>query len=79
MAAITDFVAQFSATYADELASRITDAANRLVDSPEIGRKNSALASEHIRELLVEKYRLAHYVDKQLITILAIRHQAQKR
>jgi len=79
LAAITDFVAQFSPGYADELATRITGAADRLLAFPELGRKNAAIDSPHVRELLVEKYRLVYYVDSQVITIMAVRHQAQRR
>lgn len=79
LAAISDFVAQFSATYGGELTARILEAADKLIQFPELGRKNAALGSEHVRELLVEKYRLVYYTDNQLITILSIRHQALNR
>jgi toxin ParE1/3/4 len=79
LATITDFVAQFPPAYADELATRIAGAADRLLAFPEMGRKNTAIDSPHVRELLVEKYRLVYYVDSQLITIMAVRHQAQRR
>ena len=79
LAAITDFVAQFSPRYADELATRILEAADKLLDFPAMGRKNVALDSPHVRELIIEKYRLVYYIDSQLITIVAVRHQAQRR
>lgn len=79
LADVADFVAQFSAAYADELTTRILEAADRLIEFPELGRKNAALGSEHVRELLIEKYRLVYYVDTQLVTILSIRHQARSR
>ena len=62
LAAITDFVAQFSLGYADELATRISETADKLLAFPEMGRRNAALATQHVRELLVEKYRLVYYV-----------------
>lgn len=79
LAAISDFVTQFSAAYGDELTARILEAADKLIQFPELGRKNAALGSEHVRELLVEKYRLVYYTDSQLVTILSIRHQARNR
>ncbi|RZK23351.1 MAG: type II toxin-antitoxin system RelE/ParE family toxin [Hymenobacter sp.] len=55
------------------------EAADKLIQFPELGRKNAALGNEHVRKLLVEKYRLVYYTDKQLVTILSIRHQARNR
>ena len=78
LAAISEFLEQFSPQYADELSTRLVAAADKLKSFPELGRKCSEFNSRHLRELLVEQYRIVYHIDQQSINIISVRHQAQK-
>lgn len=74
LAAIRDYIGQFSPLAAQRMAARLRTAAEALSDSPSRGRAATAT----LRELVVvPPYVIRYYVEADTVTIVRIRHAAR--
>ena len=74
LAAIRDYIGQFSPLAAQRMALRLRAAAESLADHPERGR----LATATLRELVVvPPYVIRYYVGDDVVNIIRIRHAAR--
>ena len=68
------YIARDSETYASGFVERITLAADRLGDFPNIGRIVPETNNENVRELLYQRYRVIYRVKGNTIEILSVIH-----
>ena len=75
LAEIQAYIAKDSPYYAKQFIERIFEATEVLEDFPELGRKvPEAEATENIRELIVQSYRIIYLNQNNLVFILAVIH-----
>jgi toxin ParE1/3/4 len=75
LAGIQAYIAKDSPYYAKQFIERIFEAAEALEDFPELGRKvPEAEATENIRELIFQSYRIMYLNQDNLVFILAVIH-----
>ena len=75
LAGIQVYIAKDSLYYAKQYIERIFDAAEALEDFPEPGRKvPEAEATETIRDLIFQSYRIMYLNQNNLVFILAVIH-----
>ena len=74
---IGEYYALSSPEYAKSVIAQFYHTVSRLERFPNLGRKVPELDLEHIRELLVNGYRIIYLVDDLSIDILAIVHGRQ--
>jgi toxin ParE1/3/4 len=69
-----DYIARDSPVYAERFVDRIIDAVDKLIEHPRIGRAVPEGDSEHVRELVVQDYRVIYAIDDDTINVLAVVH-----
>jgi toxin ParE1/3/4 len=74
---IHNYIEKDSNYYASRFIGRIIQAVERLMDSPEMGRRVPEVEEENIRELLFQNYRIMYRVAPQNILVLAVIHGAR--
>ena len=75
--AIAAYIARDSPHYAASVVRQLVEAARRLADFPESGRRVPEFDDASLRELLVSSYRLIYRLDESLVTIATVVHQKQ--
>lgn len=74
LAAIREYIGQFSPLAAQRMAARLRAAAERLAEHPERGR----LATATLRELVaIPPYVIRYHVGDDVVHIVRIRHAAR--
>ena len=71
---IHDYIAKDSKYYAKNVAQRIVEKTEKLMDFPEIGRIVPEMDDPNIRELFIYSYRLIYEITPDGIEILAVIH-----
>jgi len=80
LAGIQSYIAKDSPYYAKQFIERIFEATEALEDFPELGRKvPETEATENIRELIFQSYRIMYLNQNNLVFILAVIHGRQPR
>lgn len=74
---IHDYIARDSAEYADAFAERLIMSAERLRSFPTSGRVVPEAKDRHVREILVESYRIIYRVKTGMVQILTVVHGAR--
>jgi plasmid stabilization system protein ParE len=74
MAAIADYIAADSPTYAGIVVKKIVNQTRALSRFPRSGRKVPEFDSEDIRELLVYSYRVIYRLEEPEVVIAAVIH-----
>lgn len=77
LAAIRDFVARDSASYARLVVERLYNAASQLATFPDSGRIVPERGDPEIRELVRLPYRIIYRRQPDLVEILTVHHSAQ--
>lgn len=75
---ILHYLSRTSSVYVDNWSSDLTKKLSLLESFPEIGRKVPEKELSHLREVLIGNYRLLYIYLHDLITIIAVRHQASQ-
>lgn len=70
--AIKDFISQDSVVRAEEWIEELYSAGTSLRDFPVRGRIVPEFNQEHLRELLIENYRLVYRIKKSVIEIVTV-------
>lgn len=73
---LRDYIAKDSPFYAKQFSLRIIEAAEKLIDHPQIGRTvpEAADSAEDIREIFVQDYRIFYLTENHRVEILAVIH-----
>lgn len=74
LAAIRDYIARDSEQYARQFIARIIEAVERLEAFPEMGRRVPEAASQGIREILFQAYRIIYRLADGGVEILSVIH-----
>ena len=74
LAAIADYIANDSPTYAGAVVKKVVGQTRILSKFPRSGRKVPEFDSEDIRELLVYSYRVIYRIEDDEIVIAAVIH-----
>ena len=74
---IKSFIKRGSPRYAQLVAERIVEAAERLREFPMSGRVVPEFAREDVREILWGNYRIVHSVAESSVRILTVYHGAR--
>lgn len=72
--AIAEFIARDSPTHARQVAERLFELGDTIVDQPRAGRVVPELGSANIRERFLYSYRLIYEMSNDVIFILAVIH-----
>jgi len=75
---ILHYLSKFPLAYVDEWSDELTRKIHLLELFPEMGRIVLEKQLSHFRELLVGNYRVLYIYLNDLITIVAVRHQASQ-
>ena len=70
--AIADFIAMDDAVAAMQWAEQLVEAAEKIPNSPRMGRKVPELAREDLRELIRGNYRIVYRISEKYIEILTV-------
>jgi toxin ParE1/3/4 len=74
MAAIADYIAADSPTYAGIVVKKVVHQTRALSRFPRSGRKVPEFDNEDIRELLVYSYRVIYRLEEREVVIAAVIH-----
>jgi len=74
LAAIADYIAADSPTYAGIVVKKVVHQARALARFPRSGRKVPEFDNENIRELLVYSYRVIYRLEEPEVVIAAVIH-----
>lgn len=76
---LRDYIAKDSPFYAKQFSRRIIEAAEKLIDHPQIGRAvpEAAESTDDIREIFVQGYRVIYLAEHHRVQILAVIHGSQ--
>jgi toxin ParE1/3/4 len=74
MAAIADYIAADSPTYAGIVVKKVVNQTRALSRFPRSGRKVPEFDNEEIRELLVYSYRVIYRLEEREVVIAAVIH-----
>ena len=75
---IRDYIGKDSKYYASRFIGRIIEAVERLVYSPEMGRRiPESEEKENVRELLFQNYRIMYRSESNSILVLTVIHAAR--
>lgn len=78
LSSIHSYIAKNSPLYARRFIERIFDAAEKLVDFPELGRMvPEAGYQAHIREIFFQNYRIIYLIHNNNTNILAVIHSSR--
>jgi plasmid stabilization system protein ParE len=72
--ALHDYIALDSRFYADRFIDRLTRAAEKLRDFPEIGREVPEFPEAEVRELVFQGYRIVYRLRGDRVQILTVVH-----
>ena len=75
--AITEFIANDSAFYAQLFATDVLQTVDRLADFPESGRIVPETDNPIIREIIFGNYRIVYRFRKEIVEILTVYHGAR--
>ncbi|PKB71813.1 MAG: hypothetical protein BZY87_03585 [SAR202 cluster bacterium Io17-Chloro-G6] len=74
--AILLFIARDSTRYSQLFTERVFAAAQQLVEFPMSGRVVPEFGQEHLRELIIQSYRIIYWFESDEAQILAVHHGA---
>lgn len=77
LTAIAEYYDRSSPEYAKSVISQLYNSVSRLEQFPQSGRQVPELSLDHIRELIIEGYRIIYLVQEDEIDILAVAHSRQ--
>ncbi len=72
LAEIEDYIALDNSAAAARLVGRLLDAAERLAEFPELGRRIPEFPSSTLRELVQHNYRIAYRITDSEVEIVAV-------
>ena len=73
LSALRDYIARDAPHYAEQFIDRLMDAAGRLAEFPDIGRRvPEADGASGLREIIFHSYRLIYQVDRTADRILIV-------
>lgn len=75
---VIHYLSGFPTAYVENWSDELTRKLNLLETFPEMGRIVPEKEVSHLREILVGNYRLLYIYLNNLITIIAVRHQASQ-
>lgn len=75
---IIHYLSRSSFVYVDNWSNELTKKLDLLGSFPEMGHKVPEKELSHLREILIGNYRLLYIYLHEMITIIAIRHQASQ-
>lgn len=75
---ILHYLSRSSSVYVDNWSNDLTKKLDLLASFPEMGRKVPEKELSHLREVLIGNYRLLYIYLHDMITIIAVRHQASQ-
>jgi addiction module RelE/StbE family toxin len=73
---IYNYIASDSTKHARLTRAKLIVRAEELAQFPYAGRKNHKYEDVKLREVFIGNYRIAYYIEEQVITILTIHHTA---
>lgn len=78
LAAINNYIAQSSETYAKRVIDRLTRRSQQIANFPLSGRIVPEFNIEQIREIIEGQYRIVYYIKPDQIDVLAVIHGVQQ-
>lgn len=75
---ILHYLSRSSSVYVENWSDDLAKKLNLLESFPEMGRKVPEKELTHLREVLIGNYRLLYIYLHDMITIIAVRHQASQ-
>ena len=75
---IANWISRDSEAYAAALIQEIVDAVENLSMFPRMGREVPELDDPHVREIIVQKYRVIYRVESDAIKLGAVIHGARE-
>ncbi|MGF7217117.1 plasmid stabilization system protein ParE [Spirosoma lacussanchae] len=75
---ILHYLSRSPSAYVENWSDELTKKLKLLESFPEMGRKVPEKELSHLREVLVGNYRLLYIYFHDMITIIAVRHQASQ-
>lgn len=74
---ISRFIAEDKPGAAEKWVEKVFSSAERLSKFPESGRIVPEVNRQEIREILFENYRIIYRIEKNIISVLTVRHGTQ--
>ncbi len=74
---IAEYIAQDKPSAAEKWIDTVFSKVEQLKSTPEIGRLVPEIRNDQFRELIYGNYRIIYRIEKELISILTIRHGMQ--
>lgn len=74
---IAEYIVEDKPGASEKWVNSIFNSVERLQKFPESGRKVPEVNRDEIREILLGNYRIIYRIDKEMISILTIRHGKQ--
>lgn len=71
---LVEYIRRDSAFYAQLFGEKVVLATRRLHDFPESGRRIPEADDDHLREIIVQGYRVMYRLDGDCVLILAVMH-----